>query len=333
MSTALQPVVDREPPLQRVRSRLLGDSTPSTVAIGAITLATIVGIILTPSFVTSDNIKSILQDAALVGIVAVAMTPMAISGNFVSLGTQQFTVLAAMSFCYLVGTGMNVALAIVIVLAGLIVVGMMQGVIVAMGLNPVITTLAFGVITLGVINRINVDGSSASVGEHKVSWGGSEVIGIPIQVIVFIAVTAVVTVIMGKTAAGRRTALVGANRQTAVLTGISVTAVTVGVFVLASIGMAIAGVLGGAQFGVASTADFSTITISAVAAILVGGNSLVGGIGNPLRSAAGAVLISAISGLMTLNGFSTGWRQVVQGGLVVAVIVVLEIVRRNRGGR
>lgn len=309
---------------------LLRESNRSTIGIGLFVIAVVIGAILTPSFLTSTNIKSIFQNAGPIGIVAVAMTPMAMSGNFVSLGTQQSTVLAAMSFVYLVGTGMEVALAIAIVLLGLAAIGALQGCIVAMGLNPVITTLATGVIILGVIERINTGGAGANLGSHSVSWGSAQVIGIPIIAIVFVAVTIVTTVFMSKTVAGRRITLAGANSATARLAGISLPLTTISVFVLASLGMAIAGVMDGAKFGVASTIDFNELTIDAVAAILVGGNSIAGGSGSPLRSAIGAVVIAAATDLMTLNGFSPGIRIVVEGAIILGFIAFFEALRRGR---
>lgn len=330
--SATVPEVPSAPASARAEStyRRLAPHLP-LIAFGVLIVAVGIGIALTPSFVTADNFKSILQSAALVGIVAVCMTPMAMSGNFVSLATQQSTVCGSMAFIYLVGTGMNVALAIVLTLILLALIGALQGAMVALGLNPVVTTLAAGVITLGVINTINGAGGSVSVGEHHIGWGDNTVIGIPIQVIAFLIVAVIVSIVMAKSAAGRKTALAGAGAATARLSGISIAGVTLGVFILASVGMAIAGILGGAQFNESTPSDFSTITIDAVAAILVGGTSIAGGSGAPWRSAVGAVLIAAIEGLMTLNGWSFGVRQAIQGAIVIAVVVLLQIVRRRRG--
>jgi ribose transport system permease protein len=283
---------------------------------------------LTPGFTTSGNVRAILQNAALTGIVAVTMTPMTMAGQFVSLGTQASAVLGSMAFVYLVGNGVNVALAIVVVLAGLGVVGAIQGIIVALGLNPVITTLAVGAIIVGVLDRLSA-GSAVTVKGDYLSWGTATVGTIPMAAFVFIIITIILTVVMGRTVFGRKTVLAGSNRLTALLSGISMNWMTIAVFVLASIGMAIAGILYGAQFGIVGTREFETITFSAVSAILVGGTAIGGGFGSPLRSGIGALIISMIESSLTLRGYELGVRLTVEGFLVLIVVVLMHLARRK----
>jgi ribose transport system permease protein len=166
-----------------------------------------------------------------------------------------------------------------------------------------------------------------------VSWGDATIAGIPLEVLVFALFTVAVGVFMAKTVAGREMMLAGANKDTAEVSGISFRAVTVGVFVIFSIGLAVAGVLTGAGYGQATIQSLSSLTVDALAAILVGGTAIAGGYGSPWRSAAGAVLIAVISNVMVLNDFSTGGRLAVQGAVVVVVVVLLEFLRRRRDVR
>ena len=132
---------------------------------------------------------------------------------------------------------------------------------------------------------------------------------------------------------GRETMLLGANRATARISGISVTRVTILAFAIFSVGLAIAGILNGAAFNQATSRSFTNLTIDVIAALLVGGTAIQGGQGSPLRSAGGALLIAVISSMMVLNDFSTGGRLAVQGGVVVAVVVLLDQLRRRRAVR
>jgi ribose transport system permease protein len=296
---------------------------------GAVAAAVIVAVALTPNFLTVDNVRAILRNASIVGIVAVAMTPITLSGNFISLGTQQSAMAGTVVFVALVGAGWPPAVTILVVLVALVLVGVVQGIVVAAGLNPVITTLAAGAIIFGVVADAT-NGQIVRVGEHAVSWGNSTIIGLPVEVLVFGLFTAAVGAFMAGTVAGREMMLAGANKDTAEVSGISFRQVTVGAFVIFSIGLAIAGVLTGAGYGQATIQSLSTLTIDALAAILVGGTAIAGGYGSPWRSAAGAVLIAVISNVMVLNDFSTGGRLAVQGAVVVVVIVLLEFLRRRR---
>ncbi|WP_214104750.1 ABC transporter permease [Acrocarpospora catenulata] len=303
------------------------------VILAVLILAVIACVVVTPAFLTPANIRAVVQNAALMGIVAVTMTPMAMSGNFISLGTQQSMVLASMSFLALLSQGVPAFVAVVVILAGLTLLGVLQGVIVALGLNSVITTLAFGVIVVGVIQKVNSGGADVTAGDHPVGWGAATVLGIPLQVVVLIVVTVLVTGGMTGTTMGRRAMLTGANAAAAKVSGIPTNRVTVGVFALASAGMGLAGILGAAQFGISGPGDFSEITFGAASAILIGGTSIAGGMGSALRSAIGAVVIGGISRLMTLNSFTPGTRGVIEGALVIGVVVAVETarLRRTRG--
>ena len=308
------------------------DWLPLAIIVGLAVAGIIVAIIITPSFLTIDNIRAILRNASIVGIVAVAMTPMTLSGNFVSLAISQSAMLAMVCFVALVGDGWPQPLAMLVVVVGLIIVGVMQGVIVATGLNPIITTLAAGAIIFGVVTEITGAGIVRS-GDYLVGWGSGTVVGIPIQVLIFLIFTVVVSILMSQTVAGRETTLVGANRATARISGISITQVTVLAFAIFSVGLAIAGILNGAAFNQATSRSFPNLTIDAIAALLVGGTAIQGGQGSPLRSAGGALFIAVISSMMVLNDFSTGGRLAVQGGVVVAVVVLMHELRRRRAVR
>ncbi len=298
------------------------------LTLGPAVAGIIIAAIITPTFLNPDNILSILRNASLIGIVAVAMTPLTLSGNFVSLGISQSAMAAMVAFVALLGEGWNQLATILVVLFGLVAIGMLQGVVVAAGMNPVITTLAAGAIIFGVVSEAT-EGRIVSVRDYPATWGGGDVIGIPIVILVFVVFTALLTLMMSRTVTGRETILVGANRATAEISGISLARVTIVAFAIFSIGLAIAGILEGAAFGEATAKSFPNLTINAIAALLVGGTAIGGGQGSPLRSAAGALLISVISNMMVLNDFSPGGRLAIQGAVVAAAVVLLDLFRRR----
>jgi ribose transport system permease protein len=316
-------------PLARSRLGAPADWGPQAAVFAVVIVGIVIAVALTPNFLTWPNTLAILRNAAIVGIVAVGMTPITLSGSLVSLAVQQSAMAAAIAFIAIVEDGHNQALAVLAVTALLVAIGVGQGLIVAAGLNPVITTLAAGAIIYGLVADWT-GGQVVSVGAHAVSWGDMKIIGLPIEVFIFIAFTAIVTVVMAKTVLGRQTYLTGANRATAELSGISFARVTIFAFAVFSVGAAIAGVLYGAAFGEGNITSFGTLTVDVVAAVLVGGTAIQGGHGSPLHSAGGALLIAIISNIALLNDFTTGARLAVQGAVVVAVVIVLQLLRRRR---
>lgn len=308
------------------------DWLPLAIVVGVAAVVVLIAVFVTPNFLTVDNIRAILRNAAIVGIVAVGMTPVTLSGNFVSLGITQSAMLAMVAFVAMLGAGWGVVPAIVAVIVLLVAVGMIQGAIIAAGLNPVITTLAAGAIIFGVVSELT-RGGIVRAGDNAIDWDQASVAGIPVEVLIFILFTVLVTFVMQRTVTGRETTLIGANRATAEISGISFTRVTILAFAIFSVGLALAGIINGAAFGQATAVSFPGLTIDAIAAVLVGGTAIQGGRGSPLRSAGGAVLIAIISNMMVLNDFSTGGRLAVQGGVVVVIVVLLDLLRRSGGRR
>lgn len=315
-----------------MRGRTLPEWVPYAVVFTAVVVGIVVAVAITPHFLTWSNWLAIFRTTAITGIVAVGMTPMTLSGNLVSLGAHQSAMATAMAFLALIGSGVNQVLAVAAVTAMMVAIGAAQGLIVAAGLNPVITTLAAGAVILGVVSSWT-GGKVVTNAGHQTSWGDSEPIGLPIEVWVFFLFTIVVTVVMSKTVIGRQTVLTGASRATAGLSGISFLRVTIFAFIVFSIAAAIAGVLYGAGFEEANTKSLQTLTFEVVAAVLVGGTAIQGGQGSPLLSAWGALLISIIGNIMLLNDFTTGGRLATQGAVVVGVVVMLQLLRRGMARR
>jgi ribose transport system permease protein len=289
----------------------------------------IVGTALSEDFLTTDNLRAILLSASITGIVAVSMTAITMSGSFVSLATSQWIMLAAILFAATIGAGWNVALAIIAVVAALLLTGLAQGLIVAAGLNPVITTLAAGAIMFGGVS-IFTGTEEVTFGDHQIPWlTDSQPLGLPLPIYVFVAVTAIVSFVIHRTVLGRHVVLTGANRATARLGGIPVRTVTTVAFVICSAGVAVAGILAVSRVGSADPRFMESLTVDAIAAILVGGTAVAGGHGSPLRSAAGALIIALIDNIMILNSVSTGGRQTVKGAVVVAVVIALTLLARR----
>jgi ribose/xylose/arabinose/galactoside ABC-type transport system permease subunit len=296
-----------------------------------IALIVVGGGLTTSGFLTADNARAVLINASIVGIAAVGMTPVTLSGNFISLGMQQTAMLGAVMLLALLGLGWGVPLAVLAVLAVLLLAGALQGLVVAAGLNPVITTLAAGAVIYGLVTLVT-GGKVVTAPDADISFLGGSFLGLPAPVYCFVLYTVFTALIVDRTVIGRKMLLLGANRETARLSGISVRATTVAAFLSLALGAALAGMLTGGQLGQATSNDLQSLTVDVVAAVLVGGTAIQGGEGSPLRSALGAIIIASFNNLMLLHGFPTGVRLALSGALVAVVVSLLQILR-TRGVR
>jgi ribose transport system permease protein len=309
------------PPARRVRDRF----DPGAAALAVVMAAVLaVGALTTEGFVGTDNLRAVFIQVSIIGILAVAMTPLTMAGKVVSLATQQQTLVAAALFLALSARGYSPLVVLLIIVAVELVIGAIQGAVVAAGLDPIITTLATGAILFGALDRATAGGPVTAPGD-AISYANAVILGVPLVVIAFAVVTIVAWLVTHRMIIGRKVVLVGSNPASAALAGISVGRVTVAVFLLLSVGCALAGVLLGAQVGQVTANAYGSLSFSVIAAVLVGGTPAKGGSGSPLRSAAGAVLIGLLGNVMVLHDLSNGWRLLAQGLLVTVAVVLVHV--------
>lgn len=282
----------------------------------------------TPQFLTFGNIRAILLNTAVTGIVAVGMTPVTLSGNFFSLAAGQSTVLATIVFLQLASANVPLALAMLGAVLVLVAVGIAQALVVAAGLNPVITTLASGTIIYGLLTWFT-NGAVVTAQNADIGWiATGSLFELPLPIYVFVVFTAIVWFFTDRTTAGRRLVLLGSNKDTARASGISARTATIWAFVSMSVGMALAGIVSAGELGQATSNDLSNLTIDTVAAVLIGGTSIQGGEGSPVRSALGALIVVILSNVMLLHDLPTGVRTTGEGILAVIVVSVLHLMRK-----
>jgi len=282
----------------------------------------------TPGFAETTNYRAILINTAIVGIAAVGMTAVTLSGNFFSLGIGPTVVMAGILFLALSGRTGSIALAMVATVVIICLLGLVQALIVAGGLNPIITTLAFGTIVYGLL-AVGTGGEVVTAGSIPVtSLATSDVFGLPMPVVAFVALTILASVLTERTVLGRRLRLVGQSRETGRISGISVLVTTIAAFLSMSVGAALAGIFSAAQLRQMQANDLPNLTMDVIAAVLVGGAAVSGGDASPIRSALGALLLAILSNIMLLQGFAPGVRVFGVGLITVVLVVSLHMIRR-----
>jgi len=311
-----------EPRFRMTRSRWF-----NLALLGIVIVVLIIGGVTQPEFLTPDNAIAIVRAAALIGIAAVGMTFITLSGNFVSLSTQQTAVLSAILFAMALGAGWSLLPSVVVVFAAALVLGLIQGWFVALGLNSIVTSLGAGAAIFGIANVITDNRTVQARSDVADFLGNSRPLGIPIQVWIFAGLTAITMIVLLKTTFGRQVKLIGSNRDTARASGIRVGRVVIWSFVIASVFASICGILLVAQVGQAKVLNFEDFNISVVAAVLVGGTAIQGGEGSTLRTAIGAIVISTLDAYMLFAQYETGTRLVITGVVVGLAVISFNWVR------
>lgn len=300
------------------------------VALAVIVLIVIIiGGATQSQFLTTDNFIAVLRAAALIGIAAVGMTFITLSGNFVSLSTEQTAIISAILFAMALGAGWSLLPAVIMVIAVSLVLGLLQGFIVSLGLNSIVTSLGAGAAIFGIANVITDNRTVQARSTVADFLGSSRPLGIPIQVWIFLLLTLITMIVLRKTNFGRRVTLVGSNRNTAKASGIRVGRTIIYSFLIASSFAALCGILLVAQVGQAKVLNFEGFNIDVVAAVLVGGTAIQGGEGSTLRTALGAIAIALLSNYMLLAQFEYGTRLAITGAVVGIAVIAFNWVRQR----
>ena len=300
------------------RLRSLGVLPPTVLLV-------VVAISLVPNFATRGNISELLFTMAGVGFVAIGMTFVVASGNFVDLSVVSQIAVAAVCVISLQGHGLIVG--VVAGLAACALVGLVNAFAVAvLKGNAVIVTLATGTVCAGLLTLVTsgtlYQGRSAAFR----TFGSSQLGVIPMGFLLLVLGLVVAHAVLTFTVFGRQVKLVGANPSFAAIAGISVPRTVIGCFVAASVGSCVAGIILAAYSNTASASLGQGYEFDALAAVVIGGNSLFGGRVSMARTALGLLLVSVIANILPLIGMPYEAQTICKGAIVIVAVVIDTVV-------
>jgi ribose/xylose/arabinose/galactoside ABC-type transport system permease subunit len=273
------------------------------------------------NFASIANLNAILYSVSAVGIAAIGMALITLSGNLFMLSMAATAAVSTIIFASFLHYGLVASmLAVCVAGAG---IGVLQGLVIGVaGANPIIATIAMGSIVMGG-GALYSQGLTV-VGQGDASWlGVGRFAGlVPNQVLLLIAAAVIVEILVQRTRFGRELRLLGMNRVAADIGGLRIRRTLVIAFVLAGIAAAISGALFASQASQGNLKLGAGLDFDAIAAVLVGGVSIRGGRGRILDAAFGALFLAIISNVLLVKGLAFEVQLVVKG-LVVVVSVIL----------
>ena len=318
--------------------RLARDHSPLVILMVGIFMAVcIIGAATAPNFLTLFNFKTIIRDAAIVGIMAIGLTFVTLSGNFFLLSMKETAALAIIAYATCMAAGLGFPISFLVTMAIATLAGAIQGVLIGLGGNPIVVTLGAAGLFFGIGSWWSDNLVVSFRRPHGAEWLGSgSTFGLPNITIAFVVIAIIAELVLRKTSFGRQVYLIGANRAAGKATGHENFSMAIKVCIIASICSALVAVAFSAQVSSAHVNYFSSsfgssgdMTIMVIATVMVGGNSIMGGYGSSLRSSLGAVFISTIDNMMVLHGFNSGPRVLAVGLMIVFSIMVFALVRRG----
>ena len=282
------------------------------------------------------NWLNILRNNAPVGIIALGMTFVIISGGIdlsvgstlVAVGAMVMMVVDGSATGLLAGMGITGVPAYIIAIAvGLVfgaLLGWLNGVLIAHGkLPPFIATLGTMQIFRSVTQHLTQH-ANPSVPKGFLQIANLKIGSFYIMPILYwLAIAAVLYVVSKRTTFGRHVFAVGSNIRTARLSGINVNKVKRRIYMLTGMLVAIAAIIQVSRIGSMDYASAgSGYEMDAIAAVIVGGTSMSGGKGSIVGTVLGMLIIGVMNNLLTLFGVPPFLRVACKGVIVIVAVLL-----------
>jgi ribose transport system permease protein len=314
-----------EPALDRARSfRLSREDKPILIAAAfvlvilaagtAYTLATQgTATLLQPQYLLQQ-----LQVGAFLGIVAAGMMVVILLGH-IDLSVP-WTLTAAAMMATAVGEGWAIPVGIGIGLS----IGLVNGLGVAyLRVPSMIFTLGVNAVMRGLMVAHTGGFAPQTAATDAMQYlAVGRVAGIPVALLVWLLVSAVVVVILRRTAFGRSIYAIGNRERAAYLSGINTNGVILGAFMLSGMAAGLAGVLLAGYSNKAYQGMGDAYLLPAIAAVVIGGTNILGGQGRYLGTFIGVILIVLLNSVLSIMQMPEAGRQIIYGLVIIAMLLV-----------
>ena len=302
-------------------------------------LLCIVGTLLNGDFATVDNAMNVLTRTAFIGIIAVGMCFVIVSGGIdLSVGSMA-ALIAGSEIMFMNAMGSRLSSPTLTVVLGMLMAvvlgalfGLAHGLLITKGrIEPFIVTLG----TLGIFRAyltyfsnggaLTLDNDLSDV-YSPVYYAG--MLGIPVPVWIFLLVALLGGVILNRTAFGRYVQAIGSNEQVARYAAVDVDRIKILTYVLLGVCVGIATLLYVPRLGSATPTTGLLWELEAIASVIVGGTALKGGAGSITGTVIGAVLLSVISNILNLTSIISVYLNAAVQGFVIIVVAFSQRSRR-----
>lgn len=284
---------------------------------------------LSPYFFTTQNSINILVAASLMGLVAIGETYLLI-GGLVDLSPGSTAALSSVIVAILLRSGLNMGLAIVISIIIGIFIGMVNGIIVnKLEIEPFIATLASMTIVRGAAFIFSGGKPIFVSNKNFILLGKTRVLGIPIPVLILIAVFIIFGIILGRTSFGRNIYVIGGNKKASFLAGLNPQKMTLILYMIMGGLSALGGIILTSRLTSGQPAANIGLEFDAITAAVLGGTAFTGGVGTIFGTFLGVLILQGFNnGLLILN-VPSFWQYVARG-LLLLIALAFDYIRRQR---
>lgn len=323
------------------RSRL-SDAADRVAALGippawGVLLLLVVIAVLTAGtrFIGPDNLTSILVRSVSLGLVAAGQTVVILAGSLDLSVAYLISVAAVLSGVIMQGDPAAIPLGVGLVILIGVGVGLVNGVLITkLRINAFIATLGVGLILRGGLNAAFTNFAGEVPPAFQV-LGYGYLGPFPYSVLLLLAVVGAIWFLLRATRFGHHVYAIGADEETARLSGVrshrtiilahvlcSVTAVLTGLFLVSRLGA-----------GAPWVGPDGGYDLESIAAVVLGGTALAGGRGGVIGTLAGVFILALLDNLFGVLQINAFWKDVLRGVILIAAVAMYATTRRREQHR
>lgn len=286
--------------------------------------------IASPKFLTPDNVLSVVRSSAILGVIALGVTFVVISGNLdLSVGSMMsFSTIVVLDLHDRIGP----LLAIPTMFAMTLCLGAIIGFLVGyLKLNSLIVTLGM----LSAIHGLTLTysgGKNMDIADKEGAWfsvfGQGSALGVPAPILIFAALAALLGLMLSKTPFGRKVYAVGGNATAATFSGVRRARTVLCCYLISAGCVATAGLIQASRSLGSQNTVGQGLELQVLAAVILGGASLMGGSGTIFKTVIGVLILGFIQNGLLLMGLPF-YVQFVVTWIIIVLAVWLDIAAKR----
>ncbi len=281
-------------------------------------------------FLDPDNIMGVVRSSAILGVMALGVTFVVISGNLdLSVGSMMsFSTIVVLDLHDKIGPTM----AIPAMFAMTLLLGAFIGFLVGyLKLNSLIVTLGM----LSAIHGLTLTysgGKNMDIADKEGTWfsvfGQGDALGIPVPILMFVLLAALLGLVLSKTPFGRKVYAVGGNGVASTFSGIRRPRVVFSCYLISAFCVATAGLIQASRSMGSQNTVGQGLELEVLAAVILGGASLLGGSGTIFKTVIGVLILGFIQNGLLLVGLQF-YVQFVVTWIIIILAVWLDIAAKR----
>jgi ribose transport system permease protein len=283
-------------------------------------------------FLAVDNVLGVVRSSAIMGIIALGVTFVVISGNLdLSVGSMMsFSTIVVLDLHDKIGP----ELAIPAMFAMTMTLGAINGFLIGyLKLNSLIVTLGM----LSAIHGLTLTysgGKNMDIADKEGTWfsffGQGSVLGVPTPIVVFATLAVILSLLLTRTPFGRKVYAVGGNGVAATFSGVRRARVVFTTYLISSFCVATAGLIQASRSMGSQNTVGQGLELEVLAAIILGGASLLGGSGTIFKSVIGVLMLGFIKNGLLLVGLAFYAQYVVTWAIIILAVWLDIAAKRGR---